>query len=175
MVVKGSDALQLGYELKNIELEYEVIHDVNLAREASSSYLNGKQFMYEYVTYYKTLTVKKLEDTIINVRITIPRRSMKGILFLFCETHVEGTRDSEKFFNPDITDVKISINGIPNKVNSQGLEPRDQWEEVLQHFDATNGGNTDNMDATKFYTGDKFGLFIDLRSTRDGKMHGSGL
>ena len=60
-------------------------------------------------------------------------------------------------------------------MNSHGLEPREQWEEVFQHFAATNGGNTDNMDATKFYTGDKFGLFIDLRSMRDGKMHGSGL
>ena len=175
MVVKGSDASQLGYELTNIELEYEVIHDTNLAREESSSYLNGKEFMYEHVTHYKTLTVKKLEDTIMNVSITVPRLSMKGIVFLFCEPYVEGARDSERFFNPNITDVKVSINGIPNKVNSQGMEPREQWEEVLQHFAATNGGNRDNMDATKFYTGDKFGLFIDLRSMREGKMHGSGL
>ena len=175
MVVKVSDASQLGHELTNIEVEYEVIHDFNLAIEASSSYLIGKQFMYEHVTHYKTLTVKKLEDTIMNVSITVPRRSMKEILFLFCEPHVLGKRESETFFNPDITDVRVSINGIPNKVNSQGLEPREQWEEVLQHFAATNGGNTDNMHATKFYTEDKFGLFIDLRSMRDGKMYGSGL
>ena len=122
MFVKGSDSSQLAYELTNIELEYKVIHDIKLAEEASSSYLNGKKFMYEHVTHYKTLTVTKLEDTIINVKITVPRRSMKGILFLFCEPHVEGARDLEKFFNPDITDVKVSINGIPNKVNSQGLE-----------------------------------------------------
>jgi hypothetical protein len=31
------------------------------------------------------------------------------------------------------------------------------------------------MDATKFYTEDKFGLFIDLHSMRDQGMHGSGL
>ena len=79
MVVKGSDASQLGYELTNIELEYEVIHAFNLAREASSSYLNGKQFMYEHVTYYKTVTVKKVEDKIMNVSITVPCRSMKGV------------------------------------------------------------------------------------------------
>ena len=48
-------------------------------------------------------------------------------------------------------------------------------EEVLRHFAAITGGNTDNMDATKFYTGDKFGLFIDLRSMKDGNMHGSGI
>ena len=100
---------------------------------------------------------------------------MKGILLLFCEPHVGGARYSEKFFNPDITNVKVSINGVPNKVNSLGLEPRDQWEKVLRHFGAINGGIIDNMDATKVYTGDKFGLFIDLRSIKDRKMHGSGL
>ena len=31
------------------------------------------------------------------------------------------------------------------------------------------------MDIAKFYTGDKFGLFIDLRSMSDKKLHGSGL
>ena len=175
MVVKGSDSSKLDYELKNIELEYEVIRNVDLARETSSSYLNGKDFMYEHVTHHKTLTVNKAEDTSINVSINVPRRSMKGILLLFCEPHAGGARDSEKFFNPDITKVMVSINGVPNKVNSQGLEPRDQWEEVLRHFGAISGGITDNMDATKFYTGDKFGLFIDLRSMKDGKMHGSGL
>ena len=30
------------------------------------------------------------------------------------------------------------------------------------------------MDITKFYTGDKFGLVIDMRSMTDQDMHGSG-
>jgi len=88
-----------------------------------------------------------------------------GILLLFCEPHVGSARDLKKFFNPDITDVKVSINGLPKKVNSQGIEPWDQWEEVL----------TDNMDTTKFYTRYKFGLFIELQSMKDGKMLGSGI
>jgi len=73
---------------------------------------------------------------IINNSINLPCHSMKGILFLYCETH-EGGRDSKKFFNPDITDVKVSINSMRNKALSQGLEPWDQWEEIFQHFAAT--------------------------------------
>ena len=30
------------------------------------------------------------------------------------------------------------------------------------------------MDVTKFYTGDNFGLLIDMRSMADQSMHGSG-
>jgi len=33
---------------------------------------------------------------------------------------------------------------------------------------------TENMNLTKFYTGDKFGLLIDLRSMASQAMHGSG-
>ena len=31
------------------------------------------------------------------------------------------------------------------------------------------------MTATDFYAGDRFALFIDLRSIRDNELHGSGL
>ena len=83
--------------------------------------------------------------------------------------------DSEKFFNPDITSVKVNINGVPNKLHSQGMEMRNRWEEVLRHFVKCGAlGYNDSMDATKFYT-DKFGMFIDLRTMSDDKLHGSGL
>lgn len=51
---------------------------------------------------------------------------MKGlILFLFYEPYEEGARDSEQTFNPDITEVKVVVNGIPNKVYSHGMKTGD--------------------------------------------------
>lgn len=59
----------------------------------------------------------------------------------------------------------------------QAVEPRGRREEALRT--SVNAGNTDNnMDATfyaTFYTLEKFGLLVDLRSTKDGKMHGSSV
>ena len=52
---------------------------------------------------------------------------MKGLLLLFYEGYAEGARDSEKTFNPDITEVKVVANGIPNKIYSQGMKTRDFW------------------------------------------------
>ena len=74
-----------------------------------------------------------------------------------------GARDSEKFLNPSITSVTVSVNGVPNKVYSQGIEGLDMWNEALRHF----GKYDSDMNATRFYAQDKFGLFIDLRSIRD--------
>ena len=62
---------------------------------------------------------------------------MKGLL-LFYKPYVAGARDSEKTFNPGITEVKMVVNGIPNKVYSQGMNIRDMWEEVFWRFDEEN-------------------------------------
>ena len=58
---------------------------------------------------------------------------MKGlILLLFYEPYVGGARDSEQTFNPDITEVKVVVNGIPNKVYSHEMKTGDLWEEFTE-------------------------------------------
>ena len=170
-VVKGSDASKLSYELTNIQLEYEVIHSKELADEVESNYKNGKRLMYEHITHHKTISFSKSADSIINQSINVPRRSMKGLLLLFYEPYTGGARDSEKTFNPDITGVKVTVNGIPNKIYSQGMKTRDLWEEIFRRF----GKENSSLDATDFYTGDRFVLFVDLRSMKENNLHGSGL
>ena len=165
-VVKGTDVTKLAYELTNIQLEYEVIHSKSLADEVESNYKNGKRLMYEHVTHHKTITFSKGTDSIINASINVPRRSMKGLLLLFYEGYVGGARDSEKTFNPDITEVKVTVNGIPNKIYSQGMKTRDFWEEIFRRF----GKENSSLDAE-----DRFALFIDLRSMKENNLHGSGL
>lgn len=170
-VVKGSDSTSLGYEINNIQLEYEIIHSKELADKAISNYQNGKRFMYEHITHHKTISVAKGTDSIINESINVPRRSMKGLLLLFYEPYTAGARDSEKTFNPDITEVKVVVNGIPNKVYSQGMKTRDLWEEIFRRF----GKENSSMNVENFYSGDRFGLFVDLRSMKENDLHGSGL
>ena len=113
-VVKGFDEIQVD------------IPSQELADETLSNYKNGKRFIYEHVGHLKTISVNKRSDTIINKGINVPRRSMQGLL-LFCEPYVAGARDGEKTFNPDIAQEKVIVNGIPNKVYSQGMETRDMW------------------------------------------------
>ena len=127
--------------------------------------------MYEHVTHHNTISITKGTDSIINENINVPRRSMKGLLLLFYEPYVEGARDSEKTFNPDITLVEVTVNGTPNKVYSQGMKTRDMWEEANRRF----GKENSLMTPSDFYAGDKFALFIDLRSVEDNALHGSGL
>ena len=61
-----------------------------------------------------------------------------GDFIFFYKPYVAGARDSEKTFNPDITEVKVIVSGIPNKNYSQGMKIGDMWEEVFRRFGKEN-------------------------------------
>jgi len=47
------------------------------------------------------------------------------------------------------------------------------WDEAHRFF-VKEKDKTEHMNTTKVYTGDKFGLVIDMRSMAEQSMHGSG-
>ena len=151
-VVKGSDLTKLKYKLTNIQLEYEMIHSENLAEEAAGIYASGKEFAYDYVSRAKVVSIDKGTETRINIKVNTQRRSMKGILLLFVEPYAAGTRDM---------------------LYKNGIESRDIWSEVSRFF-MKEKYKPQHITLEKFYTENKFGLLIDLRSMASQEMHRSG-
>ena len=43
-------------------------------------------------------------------------------------------RDTEEFYNPKITKVKITVEGMPNELYAQDMEYRHQYDEIVKHF-----------------------------------------
>ena len=172
-VGKGSDATQLKYKLTNIELEYEMIRSKTLADEARSVYSTGKEFLYNHVQRPEMVSFPRGLGTRFNIKVNPQRRFLKAILVLFVEPYVPGARDSEKYFNPDLTKVNVMVNGSPNMLYNSGIEGKDIWAEASRFFVKTKN-KTQHMNLTKFYTNDKFGLLIDLLSMADQALHGSG-
>jgi len=70
-------------------------------------------------------------------------------------------------------DVVFTINGSPKMVYNKGMESQDMWKEASCFF-VKEKSKTKHMTLQKFYTGNRFGLLIDLRSMADQTMHGSG-
>ena len=171
--VKGSDPTKLNYKLTNIQLGYEMIHSENHAEEAKSVYTSGKEFAYDHVSRAKVVPIVKGTETIINIKVDTQRRSMKGILLLFVEPYTAGTRDSEKYIFPDLKKIGVTINGSPNMLYNNGIETRDIWSEVSRFF-MKEKYKPQHMTLEKFYTKNKFGLLVDLRSMASQEMHGSG-
>ena len=117
--------------------------------------------------------IAKGTETRINIKVDAQRRSMKGILLLFVEPYAAGTRDSEKYIFPDLTKIGVTVNGSLNMLYNNGIETRDIWAEVSRFF-MKEKYKPQHMTLEKFYTKNKFGLLIDLRSMASQEMHGSG-
>ena len=100
-------------------------------------------------------------------------RSLKGILLLFIEPYITGTRDSEKYIFPYITKVSVAINSSLNMLYNEGIKSQNMLVEASRFF-VKEKSKTEHMTLQKFYTGNKFGLVIDLRSMVDQTIHGSG-
>ena len=184
-VVRGSDGSKLGYKLENIQLEYEVIRSKTLADEALSTYSSGKEFAYDLVMRERVVPITRGSDTRLNLRVNPQRRSLKGILLLFINPYAAGARNTENFFNPDITKVKVTVNGVPNRVYNEGISGSDMWQELTRYFNpqghthkrpgtGSGAGGRPNMTLAKYLASNKFGLWIDLRSMADTTMHGNG-
>ncbi|XP_020628375.1 uncharacterized protein LOC110065572 [Orbicella faveolata] len=172
-VVKGTDTTKLKYKLTKIQLEYKMIRSKTLADEAQSVYYNGKEFLYDHVLHDNEVPFKKEIDQKLTITVNAQRASLKAFLLLFVEPYTAGQRDSEKLIFPDLTKVSVTVNGSPNMLYNDGIEGKDMWEEARNLF-VKEKNKTEHMDMTKFYTGDKFGLVIDMRSMVNQEMHGSG-
>ena len=127
----------------------------------------------------EVVDVNRGTDGRLNLKVNPQRRSLKGILLLFIAPYIAGSRDTEHYLNPDITKVSVTINSSPNRVYNKGITGIDMWNEVSRFFGTKskkNSGTYDrpHMNLTKYLTANKFGLFIDLRSMADTKMHGNG-
>ena len=111
-----------------------MIRSSTLADEARSVYSSGKEFAYDHIQRAEAVTFAKGSDTRLNLRVNPQRRSLKAILLLFVKPYTAGTRHSEEYLNPDLTNVSLTVNGSSNMLYNNGLEGIDIWEEVKRFF-----------------------------------------
>ena len=81
--------------------------------------------------------------------------------------------DSEQYLYPNLEKVRLTIEGVPNSVFSQGLPKSRFFEEAKRFFCpmCEKSMADEFMSIDKFYR-DGFALVIDLRSTQDDTTGG---
>ena len=43
-------------------------------------------------------------------------------------------RDTEEFYNPEIINVEVTVEGSPNEPYAQNMKYRHQYDEIMKHF-----------------------------------------
>ena len=74
-------------------------------------------------------------DTSFSIDINSPSKSFKGVLLIFTKERsaTKFTHDTEEFFNPKITKVEVTVEGVPNELYAQNMEYRHQYDEIVKH------------------------------------------
>ena len=162
--------------MNNICLEFETVKDENLLREITRGLTGGVSYLFDHVHHYKKYELKKKDD-LINVDISgISRRSLKGILLIFEDDFEHGQRNADRFVNPRIKKIELTIDGNSNALYNKGYKEENQWSEICRHFMPEDSKQSDNtyINLKSYYGNDKFALWIDLLSTQDSQLHGTG-
>ena len=178
-VIKSNDPASI-YTIKNICLEFDVVSDVLLARQIRNQ-IDGKMIIYFDRILRQRKILKNKSDTLWNINLNIASKSLKGILMLFEDPERE---DNEDYYNPKIEKVEIQIEGVPNQLYSQGMKAYQQWDEINKYFALTSKLDKNIINVLKKlnlsdttlerYLTDKYALWLDLRSTDDNNLHGTG-
>ena len=88
----------------------------------------------------------------------------------------------KKFYNPKITKVEVTVEGVPNELYAQNMEYRHLYDEIVKHFAEgrlkeagaiQKNLQLHNVNIASYYT-DKYALWLDFRTIDDNRLHGSG-
>ena len=134
-VIVSSDTTAT-YTITDIHLEFEVLTSPELATLLKGKYEGKHTVLYDRVIRHSKLTLNK-SDTIWNIALAPQAKSMKAILILFVDPADGGaaySRDTEKFYNPKITNVMITLDGNPNQLFASGMRPHQQFGEIKKIF-----------------------------------------
>ena len=123
-------------------------------------------------------------DTSFSVDINSPSKSLKGVLLIFTQERsaTKFARDTEEFYNPKITKVEVTVEGVPNELYAQNMEYRHQYDEIIKHFaegQLKEAGTIQkdlqlhNISIASYYT-DKYALWLDFRTIDNNGLQGSG-
>ena len=180
-VIKATDP-NATYTISNISLEFDTIINASLASQIQTAYTKSS-ILYDRILRARIIPLKN-SDTSFSVDINSPSKNLKGVLLIFMKERsaTKFTCDTEEFFNPKITKVKITVEGVPNELYAQNMEYRHQYDEIVKHFaegQLKEAGaiqkdlQLHNVNIASYYT-NKYALWLDFRTIDDNRLHRSG-
>ena len=180
-VIKAMDP-NATYTISNISLEFDTIINASLASQIRTEYMKSS-ILYDRILRACIIPLNK-SNTSFSVDINSPSKGLKGVLLIFTQERsaTKFARDTEEFYNPKITKVEVTVEGVPNESYAQNMEYRHQYDEIVKHFAEgrlKEAGaiqkdlQLHNVNIASYYT-DKYALWLDFRTIDNNRLHGLG-
>ena len=114
-VIKSTDP-DATYTISNISLEFDTIINASLASQIRTEYMKSS-ILYDRILRAHIIPLNN-SDTSFSVDINSPSKHLKGVLLIFMKERraTKFTHNTEEFFNPKITKVEVTVEGVPNEL-----------------------------------------------------------
>ena len=114
-VIQATSDVDASYHTGSISLEYDMVTLPELVRMIDNQYKGRLAILHDRVLRHRKMTMNKFE-TLWNINLDVPARSIKGILMLFENVAAQQpfARNTKALYKPQITKVEVTIEGIPN-------------------------------------------------------------
>ena len=180
-VIKSTET-DATYTISNISLEFDTIINASLASQIRTEYMKCS-ILYDRILRAHIIPLNK-SDTSFSVDISSPSKSLKGVLLIFTQERnaTKFARDTKEFYNPEITKVEVTVEGVPNELYAQNMEYRHQYDEIVKHFAEgwlKEAGaiqkdlQLHNVNIASYCT-NKYALRLDFSTIDDNRLHSSG-
>ena len=180
-VIKSTDP-DATYTISNISLEFDTIINASLASQIRTEYMKSS-ILYDRILRARIIPLNK-SDTSFSVDINSSSKRLEGVLLIFTQERsaTKFAQDTEEFYNPKITKVEVTVEGVPNELYAQNMECRHQYDEIVKHFaegQLKEAGaiqkdlQLHNVNIALYYT-DRYALWLDFRTIDDNRLHSSG-
>ena len=180
-VIKSTDP-DATYKISNINLEFDTVTNASLGSQIRTEYMKSS-ILYDRILRARIIPLNNSYMSF-SVDINSPSKSLKGVLLVFTKERsaTKFTHNTEEFFNPKITKVEVTVEGVPNELYAQNMEYKHQYDEMIKHFAEgwlKEAGTIQkdlqlhNVNIALYYT-DKYALLLDFRTIDDNRLHGSG-
>ena len=180
-VIKASNP-DATYTISNISLEFDTVINASLASQIRTEHMKSS-ILYDRILRARIIPLND-SSTSFSMDINSPSKSLKGMLLIFMKERsaTKFNRDTEEFFNPKITKVEVSVEGVPNELYAQNMKYRHQYDEIMKHFgegQLKEAGaiqkdlQLHNVNIASYHT-DKYSLWLDFRTIDDNRLQGSG-
>ena len=180
-VIKASNP-DATYTISNISLEFDTVINASLACQIRTEYMKSS-ILYDRILRSHIIPLNDSSTSSFSVDINSPS-SLNGVLLIFTKERsaTKFNRDTEEFFNPKITKVEVTVEGVPNEPYAQNMEYRHQCDEIMKHFGEgrlKEAGaiqkdlQLHNVNIASYYT-DKYALWLDFRTIDNNRLHGLG-
>ena len=163
---KSADAK---FSISKLGFEHTIIDNASIY-DTVKNISSSRRYLFDKIVEEKS-GILDGDETTWQMDLKVVAKSLKAVVILFAKEHKDFENKGEKFYNPLISEVQVTLGDNPRMLYLNGMQPRHMYDAAASIFKSS----PDSMMTMKKFFTDGYALVLDFKSYKDKIFHGTGL